>query len=253
METITNAMKTMTIEDKCSLKPERRDFQNVRNTRQTNNNSIVYESLLEGDTKTLHKHINQKEYERTLTDLEYTDTEFIAKCRTDYKFAKLASRLISKNASRQGSKDETEQIRTCNIIANKCGVSIKNLTATEFRPTKDGEIVSYSEFKQRNLPKDDCLKSFDGQITGKITGFISAKVVYGNGGHQDNVFEEMDVLADWWKNHKHGKCHDILVLLIDTDHLDKVLRLREKYSMCDTVFIFDHIEFQQYIIDKTRT
>ena len=95
-----------------------------------------YESLLKGDLKTFNKNINLKEYERTLSYLELTETEFLLKCKEDHMFAKLSSRHISKNASRQGSKDETEKLKTCNITAKKCGCEIKNLSNTEIRPTR---------------------------------------------------------------------------------------------------------------------
>lgn len=54
----------------------------------------------------------------------------------------------------------------------------------------------------------NCLKSFDVKINGKIAGWVFAKIVIGNGGHQDNVFEETCNFGD--KN-------DIYIVLIDTN------------------------------------
>lgn len=167
-------------------------------------------------------------------------------------FAKLSSRTISKNASRQCSKDETEQLRTCNITAKKCGLVINNLTAAEFRPTKDGSIVSKNEMKIKKIQKDCCLKSFDGKISGKFDGFIAAKVAYGSGGHQDNVFEEMDTIAEWWKNYK-SETGEILIVLIDTDLITKITRIKEKYRNVKNIMVFNHIEFQQYMISTYYT
>lgn len=228
-------------------KPIEQNFKNIRTVRQTNNNKIVYESLREGDTKRLYKNINHKEYKRTLEDLELTEADFISKCKDDNLFAKLASRTICKNASRQGSKDEIEQLKICNITSQKCGISIKNLTATDFRPTKDGSIVSNDEMKIKQIQKDCCLKSFDAKISGKISGFIAAKVAYGIGGHQDNVFEEMDTIAEWWKKYK-SESEEILIILIDTDLITKFTTLKEKYSNVNNVKVFNHIEFQHYMI-----
>jgi hypothetical protein len=232
-----------------NLKPIEQNFKDIRNVRQTNNNKIVYESLQEGNLEKLYKNINHKEYERTLEDIELTEEDFVSKCKHDNSFARLASRNISKNASRQGGKDETEQLRTCNLTAEKCGVSIEILTATALRPTKDGSIVSHDEMKIKQIQKDCCLKSFDAKISGKINGFISAKVAYGSGGHQDNVFEELDTLAEWWKKYKSGS-EELLVILIDTDLIKKIITIKEKYSSVNNVKVFNHIEFQEYMISK---
>ena len=39
------------------------------------------------------------------------------------------------------------------------------------------------------------LKSFDGQITGRVNGWIFAKVVIDKGGHQDNVHHEIEAFC----------------------------------------------------------
>ena len=82
-----------------------------------------------------------------------------------------------------------------------------------------------------------------------MNGYIAAKVAYGAGGHQDNVFEEMDTIADWWKKYKSDTL-EILVILIETDLKEKFDRLNTKYINLDNIFVFNHIEFQQYMIDK---
>lgn len=232
-----------------NLKPIQQNFKDIRNVRQTNNNKTVYESLRGGNLEKLYENINHKEYKRTLDNLGFTEEEFLSKCKDDNSFAKLASIHISKNASRQGGKDETEQLRTCNLTAEKCGVSIEKLTATELRPTKYGSIVSKQEMRKEKIMKDCCLKSFDAKISGKINGFISAKVSYGSGGHQDNVFEELDILAEWWKKYK-SDSEELLIILIDTDLIGKTTTIKKKYSSVNNVKIFNHIEFQQYMISE---
>ena len=224
-------------------------FKNIRLARQSYNNYIVYKSLLNRDMDTLHKNINKKEFNRTLNDLDWNESEFVSECVCHPNFAKLAARLISKCASRQGSKDETKQLQTCNLTAKACGIQIENLTATQWRPTKSGSIISNDEMITQSIGSDDCLKSFDGKISGKLNGFISAKVAYGSGGHQDNVFEEMDTVAKWWEDYK-GESQEVLVILIDTDLTDKINNLKEKYAHVNNVNIFNHVEFQAYMIDK---
>ena len=229
------------------LEPIRLNFKQIRSERQTYNYNIVTESLVNRDLKTLRKNINSKAYKEHITYLEITEDQLLDKCKEDRLFAKSVSRNISKIASRQGIKDETEQLTKCNITAKKCGISIEILTATELRPTKSGYIVSKKEMKEKQIKKHDCLKSFDGKISGKLNAFISAKVVIGSGGHQDNVFEEMDRLAEWWKEYK-DEPEELLVILIDTDLTKKFTTMKEKYSSVNNVKIFDHIEFQQYMI-----
>ena len=80
-----------------------------------------------------------------------------------------------------------------------------------------------------------------------MNGFISAKVAYGGGGHQDNVFEEMDTLAEWWKKYKY-ETGEILIVLIDTDLITKCTRIKEKYNNVNNIMVFNHI-FQQYMIN----
>ena len=182
--------------------PIKIDFKNVRVSRQKNNNLLVFNGIKNNNTTEFNKHINQEALKRILEELGVSFATFWEKCGVDDMFAKLVSCQLSINASRQGSNDEKEQLITCNIIANKCGVHIENLSATAVRPTKDGLIVSKQEMKQKKITKDCCLKSFDGKITGKMKGYISAKVAYGNGGHQDNVFKEFDIIAEWWSKFK---------------------------------------------------
>ena len=103
--------------------------------------------------------------------------------------------------------------------------------------------------KKYNITKDNCLKSFDGKITGKINGYISAKVAYGTGGHQDNVFEELDNMADCWAKYK-NEDDNILVFLIDTDLENKFNCLKTKYENYDNIKFFNHYSFQEFIINN---
>lgn len=101
--------------------------------------------------------------------------------------------------------------------------------------------------KQKNITKDKCLKSFDAKITGKINGWLSAKITFGNGGHQDNVFEEEDTLCLWWKKYYKNK-EDKLVILIDTNLEKEFITLKNKYKICKNIIITNHFEFQNYMI-----
>lgn len=230
-----------------------RDFKNIRNVRQQNNNKLVYDSIITNDMKAFNNNINKEQLDRTLKDQNKTLPEFLNKCREDDCFCKLAASLLSKTSCKQGSKDEKEQLKTVNFTSKNCGVNISNLTATELRPTKDGLIVSKSEMKSKEIKKDNCLKSFDGKITGKINGYIAAKVCMGamqdkrGGGYQDSVFEELDTIAEWWKKYK-SDTNEILVILFDTDLQEKYIRLKEKYTDYNNIWVLNHYDLQKYII-----
>lgn len=234
---------------KAVVRPIIVDFKNIRLERQKTNNRVVY-SLIEADNKPdFNKNINEKELARVLEELEYTFDRFWERCRDSRDFGMLASGRLAKCASRQGTKDEEMQLTTCNIISSKFGIKITNLSSTALRPTKEGEIVSAKTLRERTIPKDCCLKSFDGLIEGQLTGYITAKVAYGSGGHQDNVFEEVDTLAEWWVKYK--KCsQETLIMLIDTDLTSKFNRLKEKYQAYTNIKVFNHLDFQTYIIEN---
>lgn len=229
-------------------KPLILDFENIRNSRQHNNNKIVYQSIKTNNIILFNENINYKEFIRTLKDLKISKEECLKKCINDDMFCIVISRLISKNATRQSTKDEFEQLRICSIIPLRYNITIKKLTTSELRPTKDGKIITRKEMDNLKIPKDCCLKSFDGKIIGTMNGFISSKISYGTGGHQDNVLEEMDILANWWKTYKYNT-NDVLVLLIDTNFIIKFKRLQEKYHTICNIIILNHIEFQEYIIN----
>ena len=225
------------------------EFKNLRVMRQKINNNSVLQAIQQDNPKNFKTSINEKEMVRTLDDLSVDFDTFWKKCKDDILFAKLASGRLAKKASRQGTKDECEQLRICNFTTQQCGVSIENLPATGVRPTKDGQIVSRKEMDDKNITMDCCLKSFDGKMSGKLNGFITAKVVFGNGGHQDNVFEEMDVMAEWWTNYK-KESEEHLIVLIDTDLSDKFECIRKKYEEYNNIGVFNHVQFQKYIIDR---
>ena len=151
---------------------------------------------------------------------------------------------------RMNELDEKLQLSACNEIAQLCGINIKDLPSTALRAHKENErILTPKDMKQYDIKKDMCLKSFDAQISGKITGFISAKVTMKTGGHQDNVFEEIDTLADWWVNHK-NRSEEILILLVDTDLVDKLSIIEEKYKQYSNILMFNHYAFQKFMIDN---
>jgi hypothetical protein len=229
--------------------PVKHDFKKGRENRQKDNNTKVFGSIKNNNQQQFLELINTKEYNRTLNDLSISPDDFWRKCIVDDMFAKLISRNLSKNASRQGSNDEKLQLEICNQTTSPLGIFIENLSGVALRPTKDGSIITKEEMKNKKIEMDCCLKSFDGKISGKFNGYISAKVAYGSGGHQDNVFEEMGVIAEWWRKFKIND-DEHLILLVDTDLLDKFESIRVKYEKISNIRIFNHYQFQEYVISS---
>ena len=225
------------------------DYLNLRNERQNINNNKVINAIKSRNMNDFNDNINKKELDRVIEEINISIDELINKCIKDDILCKITAGRISKNASRQGTTDEALQLEICNSTTSKLGVFINNLTSTAFRPTKDGKIVSKSEMEDKKISKDMCMKSFDAKITGKLKGWIFAKVVMGSGGHQDNVFEEADILCNWVLNY--GKNYDeLFVIMIDTDNNIKLNIIKNKYINVKNLIIVDHYDFQTFIIDK---
>lgn len=226
-------------------KPIRMDFQQIRKQRQRETNARIIQHILKSNYTELIPYINEMELVRVLEETGLERDALFQECKKNDILITVLSGRIAKNSTRQGSKDEHVQLDVCNRFANQFGVNIENLSAFAFRPTKDGRIVSAAEIKSQKIKKDECLKSFDGRITGRLEGWIFAKVVFGSGGHQDNVFEEADTLCEWVR--KYGESTSAFVVLIDTDLCTKFSVLKIKYKDVANLHIVNHIEFQEYI------
>ena len=211
------------------------DLSKVRLTRQfkTNNalaDAIAHSSVI--DDKDLKKLINFNSLDR-LAELLDNDREYIyEKCKSDYEYALTVAHGTAILASRQGSKDETFVLDEINRVSSGYGIYVQSLNNQDLRPTKDGRLLNKKEFKESGLDKLECLKSIDGVINGKVEGYIFAKICFGEGGHQDNVFHEAAHFADW--AHQYGEEGKVYVILVDTDLTDKFDRLKSNYDS-DTV------------------
>jgi hypothetical protein len=232
------------------------DCQNLRLERQRENNQIMFHALITQDKDLVKYHCNNNELERVLAELNevfryngqlLTLEHLLLKCNADHMYAMTLAGRISKVASRQGTKDEAYILDKCNQTVSQIGVEIKNLTTTEFRPTKDGRILTNEKYKRSGLNKSDCLKSFDAQISGKVNGWVFAKVAFGKGGHQDNVFIEAHEFGNWVR--KYGKKDELYVMLIDTDLTSQVQELQQKFAQ-PNILVCDHFEFQQILLTR---
>ena len=225
----------------------------LRTERQKNNNDLAYKSIKEGKIKNV-KSINIHAIERILetfqTQKNMSEKDFIQKCSQDDDFCLLLSTSVSKLASRQGVNDEIKQIQIINKISEPRGIKFDKLNNDDFRPCKySAEVYTKKDVKEKKIPKNDCLKSFDGQITGLLKGWITCKIAMINGGHQDNVFEELHTFCDWVVRFG-NKSDTLFIVCIDTDLEKKIQELKEKYKdYGEFLLIGNHIEIQQYFID----
>ena len=217
---------------------------NLRNERQKINDILAFQSIQKCD---LTKNINLKALKRITNELDITKEQLLKECHHNIISCKLLARNISINSSRQGIKDEEIQLTTCNITSVKCGIYITKLNTNEFRPTKCGKIIT-NDFYKKYANKNDCLKSFDAKLSGKINGWVFAKVIIGNGGHQDNAFEEAYILCDWVI--KNSKKEEYFIILIDTNLIVKLTKLIKKYININNIIIGNHIYIQNYFIDN---
>lgn len=225
-------------------KPYIIDCENLRRDRQLENNKLVLECLNTKDMKLVKENCNKEELKRVLSEQNKTNEELLQKC-DDEDFSILLAGRISKKSSRQGIKDEEYIISQVNRLSSSFGIHIQNLSVNDFRPSKDGRIVGYDKYKK--MKKSDCLKSFDAKISGKISGFIFAKVTFSSGGHQDNVFMEAHQMCEWVV--KYGNTDMIFVILIDTDLKKQFNELKNKYNKSN-LLITNHVELQEYFINN---
>ena len=219
------------------------DFKNIRIERQKYNNNLIFKLIKEENIDELIKISNKNELDRVLEETNLNIIDLISLCKSNDIMNKILSGRISKNSSRQGNIDEIIQINTIKDFSINYNIIIEKLNIIDYIPMDDGSIVS-KQFK-KNI-KDKTLKSFDAKISGVINGFMFAKIVYGSGGHQDNVFEEANNLCEWIvKFHKNNEL--IFVLIIDTDLFTKFNKLKDYYKDITNIIISNHYDFQKYI------
>ena len=73
-----------------------------------------------------------------------------------------------------------------------------------------------------------------------------AKVAFGEGGHQDNVFSEAHEFVEW--ANKYAKDDELYIVLVDTDLNHKFKELKQKPTKLN-IKVCNHVEFQRFIID----
>lgn len=222
------------------------DVLNLRNERQKSNYQLISNELHYNSPLYSHlaKIVNKKALNRLLEELDYEYDDLLTECARDMSYSKTAAMVISKSACRQSKLDEAFIISGISEAMKSYGYQMRTCTTNEFRPCKTGEILSRSQVKKLKLNKDiDCLKSVDGIFTGSKNGYIFAKIVIGNGGHQDNVLHEINQYIDWAK--EFGDPNKFYVMLIDGEEFSS---LRKKQT--ENIWVVNHVEFQERLIES---
>lgn len=222
----------------------------TRRNNQVNNYDSVYEALMEGDISVAKDRGNPNKFKEILEYFPCDEKTLSKKCKNNSDMSKAIAMIASKLATRQGGNLEHVILEGIDSYVSKYGVRVKCLSNTAIRPLRSGGIITEDMMKVKKLVKKvDTLKSIDALITGRLDGYIFAKVLTGKGGgHQDNVLIEAHNFIDWAKNENKD---NLYVVLIDGDHLHPELpKLMERDSK--NIWICDHKQFQKRIIQKVK-
>jgi hypothetical protein len=222
------------------------DVSDLRKERQKYNNLLVANELCKNSPSRsdLESIANIKAVDRLLEELDMDYDEFLTQCADNLIYSKTVAVAIAKNSTRQGKKDESFIIDGVANAMKDYDYEMRCCGVNEYRPCKDGQMLSNKEFKKQKLNKDiDALKSVDGIFDGPKSGYIFAKVVIGDGGHQDNVLHEINQYIQWAETY--GEKEKIYVMLIDGKPFDVL-----KSKQTENIWVVNHVEFQEKLIGK---
>lgn len=209
-----------------------------REKRQILNYDKVYDKLFVGSKP---DDINVNQLDKIIKYLNLTEIHLLNECRNNNIISKLVSMLISKQSSRQGSLDEKFQINNLNEEFKNLNICISR-NIKHLRPhCSSNRILSNSDLKKQNIKKSECLKSFDAIIhrNKELLGWCFMKCCYGSGGHQDNVFIEINNFLQWVKTY--GNSEMLYLIVVDTDlkkQLDNSKELRNDLKLLNCVVGF---------------
>ena len=220
-----------------------------RKDNQINNYNLVEEALRESNIYVAKERGNPNKLEEILNYLNISEKQLLNKCK-DKDFRKLVAFIMSKLSTRQGGTLEHEILDGINSYTKTLGVYVESLPNTALRPLKSGGVITTQEMNRRNIDKKtETLKSIDGLISGKINGYIFAKVMTGKGGgHQDNVIIESHNFINWAEKESKDK---IYAIIIDGDYLHTELpKLFGRDNM--NIWVCNHKTFQERISKELK-
>ena len=219
----------------------------IRQSRQERTEKKISKLLFSGISAVdvILEHINITKFNRLCDRWGDKPEDVFSRCEGDEFVSNWVASCLAKEAHRQSVKDEKWIIESIAEEVEECGATVKQLTNTELRPASDGQMYNKREFDESGLDKREGLKTIDALITGKFDGYITQKLLVGEGGGQDNVLVEMYDFAKW--ANKYGESKSIYVCLVDTDREKEYNVLKKKYDN-GNVWIVNHIELQQRLL-----
>jgi hypothetical protein len=205
--------------------------------RQNDNNKLAYYSIKSNPKSPNKININVNALNRLLKYTSYNNLDDMIndKENSEEIIQKISSLYIAKNASRQGIKDEELQLKKINILQEYNIIILKD---GKQKPIKGGGI---SKSKKKNINE---LKSIDFVIKykNKEIGYITAKVTCGEGGHQDNVLNELLQFCDWASKQNKKKA---FVVLYDNKNTSKRFNdIKAKYSKYKNLILTNTSNFK---------
>ena len=196
--------------------------------------------------KKSNKVLNYVQYERCKADIcndeGINPEKFLETINSDKVRLRLFAKLIAKNASRQGETIAREILSGINSITAPKGFSIEILANTALRPLKSGGFQFDGKKTKNTLKTIDAFVKID-----KTLGYIFAKVVVDDGGHQDNVITEAEDFIKWSSNEPTDKLYIVLIDGSD-DKKDKL-----KLSETENIWIVNHKELQEKAIEYAKS
>lgn len=193
----------------------------LRKHRQLQLLNVLSQNLFDGDVDNLMSLVNTKALERYLEFTSTTVGDVLHQCVSNKAMSSAVAFAICKKASRQGVEDEKAVF---DYINSK---------------TKSSVVSNLSVNAKRYAGID---KSVDGEITGSVNGDIFAKIIVGKGGHQDNVWIELNSIINQVKTLPNDR---VYCLLVDTDDEKKFLNLKQKETnnvwVCNTTQLIEKL------------
>jgi hypothetical protein len=193
----------------------------------------------------IKKLLNVEAVYRLLEKQNITYDELLDSLKEGDPYTTVVGLYTSIQASRQGKVTESFMLKNIAKSVKEYGITITNDSNIRF--IKDGRVLDKKQFKKSGLDRNlDSHKLVDGLISGKITGYIMAKVVDGNGGHQDNVLHELVGYIEWIN--KYAEKGKLYVLLVDGKEYPELDVFKK-----DNLWIVDHYEFQLKLIERVSS
>lgn len=241
-------------------------LRNIRDLRNKENQEIAERFLMGEDCgKTIN--VNKKALKRVLKDYHergYINEPNVKSLRESHKGNKLAiaglAKSIAIQASRQGSKDETLILTGIQkeFEKEKYNEKVKFIPLPVHGPGALRPIKKDGSLKEDDGKKEGCLKTLDARFSivkedgTLVVGYVNAKIVIGEGGHQDNVSVEEETYIEWAKARIDSEKEPNAVYVVLRDEVDTKKNYLTTSTEYPNIWICNHVELQEKIISELK-